>query len=89
MIIIIPFILGLIWMLLTGVQTKLLVANNKEYFLFFWAMGTSLIWGYLVRVVTLDINAIIPYAIGTAFGAVLARRLGKLLIVKQEENNGK
>jgi hypothetical protein len=75
----VAFGLGLLWMALTGVQTKLLVKTSSEILLFAWAMGTSLIWGYLVRAVILDSRAIIPYAVGTAFGALLARRLGKCL----------
>jgi uncharacterized membrane protein len=71
------FGLGLLWMFLTGVQTKLLVKTRLELLLFAWAFVTSAVWGYLVRVVVLDASVIVPYAVGTAVGALLARRIGK------------
>jgi hypothetical protein len=73
----IAFGLGLLWMFLVSVQTKLLVKSKNGVLLFVWVLGTSLVWGYLVRVVALNERAIIPYALGTALGAVLAWRLGK------------
>ena len=76
----IAFVLGMLWMTLTGIQTKLLIKTNSEALLFVWALGTSLVWGYLVRVVVLDAKMILPYAVGTAFGALIAWRLGKLLL---------
>ncbi len=72
------FGLGLLWMFLTGTQTKLLVKTRSELLLLAWAFVTSLVWGYLVRVVVLDASVIVPYAIGTAIGALLARRVGHL-----------
>lgn len=71
--VLIPFALGLIWMMMTGTQTKLLVKTKSEWFLFGWAFATSVIWGYLVREVTINTAAILPYAVGTAIGIVLAR----------------
>jgi hypothetical protein len=76
---VIPFGLGLLWMTLTGIQTKLLVRSKSDILLMIWALITSLIWGYLVRTVVISPTAIIPYAIGTAFGAFFARRIGKHL----------
>lgn len=76
---IIAFGLGLLWMTLTGIQTKMLVKTKSEILLVAWAFGTSMIWGYLVRIVVLDKNMILPYAIGTAIGAFIAYRIGKWL----------
>lgn len=75
----IAFGLGCLWMTLTGIQTKLIVRAKSEALVPVWAFGTSLIWGYLVRVVVVDASVIVPYALGTAIGAWLARRLGRLL----------
>lgn len=74
--ILIPFGLGVLWMTMTGIQTKLLVKTRSELFLMAWALITSLVWGYLVRVVVISPGAIIPYAVGTALGALLARKIG-------------
>lgn len=73
------FGLGCLWMTLTGIQTKLLVRARSEALVPVWAFGTSLVWGYLVRVVVLDASVIVPYAAGTAIGAWLARQIGKRL----------
>jgi hypothetical protein len=72
---ILPFGLGLLWMALTGVQVKLQVKTGSEVLLFAWVALTSLVWGWLVRAVAMDSQAIIPYALGTACGAILARKL--------------
>ena len=74
-----PFLLGLVWMMMTGIQTKLLIRARSEIILMAWAFVTSLIWGYLVRTVVISPGAIIPYAVGTAIGALLALRIGKRL----------
>jgi hypothetical protein len=71
------FGLGLLWMILIGIQTKLLVVKHSEGVLFIWVLATSLIWGYLVRIIVLDIEKILPYAIGTALGAIIARRISQ------------
>jgi hypothetical protein len=73
------FGLGCLWMTLTGIQTKLLVRAKSEALVPVWALGTSLVWGYLVRVVVLDASVILPYAAGTALGVWLARRIGARL----------
>lgn len=80
--IITAFLLGLLWMTMTGYQTRLLVKSDSDWLLFGWAMITSLVWGFLVRTVTLNASVIIPYAIGTAIGAVIARKL------KSKKNGG-
>lgn len=69
------FLLGAAWMSLVGVQTRLLVKSSSESVLFGWVLVTSLIWGFVVREVILDRWAIVPYAVGTACGALLARRV--------------
>lgn len=75
----IAFGLGLLWMTMTGIQTKLLVKTRSEILLMMWAFITSLIWGFLVRAVTIDQSVIIPYAVGTAMGVLLARKIGARL----------
>lgn len=75
----IAFGLGMLWMTMTGIQTKLLVKTRSDILLVVWAFITSLIWGYLVRAVTIDQSVIIPYAVGTAIGVLFARRIGARL----------
>jgi hypothetical protein len=71
--VVVPFLLGLVWFTATGVQTKLLVNGRSEWGVAAWSFGTSLLWGLVVRTVTLNVWAVVPYAIGTALGALLAR----------------
>jgi len=75
---VIAFFLGGLWLTMTGVQTKLFIKAKSEWFLLVWAGVTSLMWGYLVRHVVLSPEVIPVYAIGTAIGAIIARRIGKL-----------
>lgn len=76
---ILAFGLGMLWMTLIGVQTKLFVATKNEWLLLFWVFITSIIWGYLVRVIVLDESVIISYSIGTAVGAKLSLRLSDIM----------
>lgn len=76
---ILAFGLGALWMTLTAVQSRLIARDCAEYVLAGWACFTSLIWGYLVRTVALQPYVIVPYALGTAIGIVVGRRIGKRL----------
>jgi ABC-type Fe3+-siderophore transport system permease subunit len=69
---------GAVWLTMTGIQTKLLIKTRTEWFLFGWAGATSLLWCYLVRHVVISPEVIPAYALGTAIGAIMARRVGSL-----------
>lgn len=73
--VVIPFALGFVWMLMTGVQTKLIVKAPNLFALFAWAVAISLVWGYLIRVIAVSRDAVISYAVGTGLGIVLAKWL--------------
>jgi uncharacterized membrane protein YfcA len=73
----VAFCLGCLWFSMTGVQTRLLVKTKSETFLMAWAFVTSVVWGYLIRVVVLSPAVVLPYALGTALGAWIARRISR------------
>lgn len=63
-----PFLMGFLWMLMISIQTRLIASGKNIGFLLVWAFLISLIWGYLIKMIVLDANTILPYAIGTSFG---------------------
>jgi hypothetical protein len=75
----IAFGLGLLWMFLVSVQTILLTKNNSDLILFGWVVITSVIWGYVVKTISITPDLITPYAIGTGIGMVSGRKLLKRL----------
>jgi len=77
----IAFGLGMLWEFLVGMQTQLLVGGKSLWHLGLWVCLTSLVWGYLVRAIVFTPGLVIPYAIGTAFGMVITKKLWQVLPV--------
>lgn len=72
-------------MTMIGIQTRLLVQSKLEIYTFVWVFITSLVWGYLIRLIIIDSSVIISYAFGTALGALMSKYIGKKLENKYGE----
>jgi len=77
--------MGALWEFLVGMQTQLLVGGKSLWHLGLWVLMTSLVWCYLVRTIVFTPSLIIPYAVGTAIGMVVTKKLWQLQQTRAEK----
>lgn len=71
---VLSFIYGFLWMLMVGVQVRMLAGDSSRPILCLWTFAMSMIWCVMVRKITIDAKIMWWYSAGTAVGVVFAVR---------------
>lgn len=74
----IVFLMGIVWTIALTFNTRILNNDNSRLiYVFMISFIVSIIWGYLVKAITVDISVIPFYALGTGTGSTIGFYLYK------------
>jgi uncharacterized protein YebE (UPF0316 family) len=75
----IAFMIGIIWELVLGFNTRMVAHGDNRYILFASTFTSSILWGYLIRFFVVSPNIVPIYALGTGFGVLIGVKISKKL----------
>lgn len=74
---VLAFIVGIVWELILGLNTRLVAQGSNRIWIFITTVVASILWGYLIKVVSLTPEVIPSYAIGCGLGVLVGIRISK------------